>query len=81
MGCLCSVEKPPGEPVLAPNIVIGSDSDSGIKNQPSPDKKNDIIPLLERPEPLNFASLQFTSDSSSVDIDTVSYTHLTLPTN
>lgn len=71
MGCLCSKEKPPGEPVLE-SVSVAAPS---LSNEPAPsttasnNKVQDAVPLLVGPEPVNFAALTFSSDSSDIEVD------------
>ena len=72
MGCCCSSDIPNFDGRLTTiNVADEKSSDSvqvPVKNS-SGGKGGDIVPLLEGPEPLNFADLKFSSDSSSIEID------------
>ena len=72
MGCCFSAEIPNVEERLNTIEVKEnptSDEEKEPKPQTQPQKQGDIVPLLEGPEPLNFADLNFSSDSDSIDVD------------
>ena len=71
MGCCFSADIPNFEERLT---TVGVHEEKSSESPQIPQTKNatksgDIVPLLEGPEPLNFANFKFSSDSSSIEVD------------